>query len=393
MIRPAVLLVAAGLSVGAYAYLGYPLLLMLLCLVRRRRPRQDAPPIWPLVSITVPAYNEEAAIRATLDALLAIDYPSDRRQILVVSDASTDGTDMIVAGYADRGVELLRMPVRGGKTAAENAAQGLLRGEIIINTDASVRIDRAALKPLLSVFGDPTIGVASSRDVSVSRAVDTANLGEAGYVGYEMWVRRLETLVYGIVGSSGSLYAIRAQLHKTLVPEALSRDFASALFAREQGFRAVSVPDAVCFVPRARSLHGEYRRKVRTMTRGLETLWYKRSLLDPVRYGAFAFMLASHKLVRWLVPWGIALALPALAALSVRELWARFALGLGLLFIGMGVAGWLMPEERGLPRIVAIPAYVCSGLVAALHAWINALGGDLNPVWEPTRRDSVRRIS
>ena len=88
---------------------------------------------FPSVSIVVPAYNEEAQIRGAIEALIGQDYPADRRQILILSDASTDRTDEIVREYEADGVELLRMPVRGGKTAAENASVALLRGEIIIN--------------------------------------------------------------------------------------------------------------------------------------------------------------------------------------------------------------------------------------------------------------------
>src|SRR6185436_9788106 len=97
---------------------------------------------------------------------------------------------------------------------------------------ASVRLAKDCLKPLVAHFSDPTVGVASGRDVSVARVEDTANGGESGYVGYvgyEMWVRDRETQLSGIVGASGCFYGIRAQLHMTLVPEALSRDFASAL--------------------------------------------------------------------------------------------------------------------------------------------------------------------
>src|SRR5439155_25391253 len=103
---------------------------------------------------------------------------------------------------ADRGVELLRLPERRGKTAAENAARAHLRGTIIVNTDASVRIALQALKTLVAAFADPTVGVASGRDVSVARVGAEANAGESTYVGYEMWVRDLETRVSGIVGAS-----------------------------------------------------------------------------------------------------------------------------------------------------------------------------------------------
>jgi cellulose synthase/poly-beta-1,6-N-acetylglucosamine synthase-like glycosyltransferase len=381
----AVFLLALGLGIAVYAYLGYPALLKLVSLVRTRRPDVAEPAAWPLISITVPAYNEERSIAATLEALLAIDYPADRRQILVVSDASSDRTDEIVRGFAGRGVELLRMPVRGGKTAAENAAQGHLRGEIIVNTDASVRLAPDALKPLIACFTDPQVGLASGRDVSVAQIDGDVNRGESGYVGYEMWVRDLETRVGSIVGASGCFYAIRSDLHATLFPSALSRDFASALITRKNGYRAVSVNEAVCFVPRMQSLRREYRRKVRTLTRGLETLWYKRRLLNPVKYGLFSWMLASHKLVRWLAPWGLVLAAVGwlLLAASLRSVLLALPLAAVLL---LAAAGWFWPENRRAPRFVSVPAYVVSGIIAALEAWIRALRGELNPMWEPTRR-------
>ena len=380
--------IALGLGIALYAYLGYPLLLKLLGLLQTRPAHDREPAEWPFISITIPAYNEEHAIAATLDAILATDYPADRRQILVVSDASSDRTDDIVRGYADRGVELLRMPVRGGKTAAENAAQHHLRGDIVVNTDASVRIASNALKPLIARFADPSVGVASGRDVSVAQVDRDLNAGESGYVGYEMWVRDLETRVESIVGASGCFYAIRRPLHMTLFPAALSRDFACALIAREQGFRAESVNEAVCFVPRIQSLRSEYRRKVRTLTRGIETLWFKRRLLNPVRYGLFAWMLASHKLVRWLAPWGLALAglgwLLLAAALHSAVLFGVFVVPLLL-----AAGGWLWPEGRPAPRVVTVPAYVVSGVIATMDAWLRALRRELNPVWEPTRRVAV----
>ena len=379
-------IVAGSAGVVLYAYAGYPVLLWLLGQTRRRPAVPADPPQWPRISITVPAYNEEASIAATLERIVGADYPADRRQVLVVSDASTDRTDAIVQGYASRGVELLRLPQRGGKTAAENAAWGHLHGDIVINTDASVRIHPAALKALIRDFTDPTVGVVSSRDVSVATADDTSNAGEGGYVGYEMWVREQETRLGGIVGASGSLYAIRSALHRTLVPAALSRDFASALIARENGFRAVSAPGAICYVPRVSSLHREYRRKVRTMTRGLETLWFKRHLMNPFRHGSFALMLISHKLVRWLVPWALLAGLLGVAVLAVSQPLARVPLALALASMLMGLAGWLWPDERAIPRLLALPAYLYSGLLAALHAWINALSGEMNPIWEPTRR-------
>ncbi len=371
---------------GVYAYLVYPGLLRLLSRGTRSAFPTADPAEWPEISIVVPAYNEEASIRRTIESLLDLDYPADRRQILIVSDCSTDGTDAIVAEYADRGIELQRMPVRSGKTAAENAALAWLRADIVVNTDATIRILPTSLKPLIAAFQDPAIGVASGRDVSVGDITVEGNQGESGYVGYEMWVRSLETRVASIVGASGCFYAIRRELHETLVPSALSRDFASALTAREHGMRAVSVDAAVCLVPRTASLRREFRRKIRTMARGLETLWYKRQLLNPFRHGAFAWMLWSHKLVRWLVFLVWPLALVGLVLLAWDSALARGVLVLVLAGLGLGLLAWRAPEGRPLPRLVALCGFAVVSHVAGLVAWSKALRGELNPIWEPTRR-------
>jgi cellulose synthase/poly-beta-1,6-N-acetylglucosamine synthase-like glycosyltransferase len=338
-----------------------------------------------VISISLPAYNEEGSIGRTIESLLALDYPADRRQIVVVSDASTDRTDEIVRSFADRGVELLRLPERGGKTAAENAAAGMLRGDIVVNTDATIRILPDALKPLIRAFQDPTIGVASGRDISVGDITSDANSGESGYVGYEMYVRDLETRFGSIIGASGCFYAIRRELHQALFPEALSRDFASALISREHGLRAVSVRDAVCLVPRAPSLQVEFRRKVRTMARGLDTLWYKRHLLNPFRFGRFAWMLASHKLARWLVFLTLPLAVLGLFLWSLEGLAGQVALGLAALGAAIGVAGVRWPNPPP-PRLFALAGFLLASHVAGFLAWLKAFRGERNPIWEPTRR-------
>jgi len=381
-----VALVVAPVVLVLYAYVGYPLVLGAMARLRPP-PEAPAPPAdWPPISITIPVYNEAAQIRDTLESILAIDYPADRRQILVVSDASTDGTDDIVAGYANRGVELLPLHPRAGKTAAENAARRQLRGEIVVNTDASIRIYPDALKRLVVWFRDPEVGVASGNDVIVAPDGTGEPGGEASYVGYEMKVRGLETRVDGIVGASGCLYAIRAGIHDYVLPARYSRDFAAALVAREQGFRAVSVPDALCTVPRAGSLRQEYRRKVRTMVRGMDTLILKRHLMNPFRHGAFAWMLLSHKLCRWLVPVAGAGAILGLALISVSQPWARWLLGAGLIVAVLAAAGWYWSGRRPLPAPLSLLSYLVAGNVAALAAWLRVLRGAGNPVWEPTRR-------
>jgi hypothetical protein len=212
--------------------------------------------------------------------------------------------------------------------------------------------------------------------------------GEGKYVGYEMGVRRLETRLAGIVGASGCFYAVRREIHRTPLPDGLSRDFAAALLTRRAGYRAVSVDEAVCLVPRSASLHAEYRRKVRTITRGVQTLLHLRALLNPLVYGAFAWMLWSHKVCRWLVPWAGMLALAAVLAAAPSATWARIVGGMGMAMLALGVLAARGGASR-LPRVLALPAFLAMGQLAAMHAAVRALRGQAAPTWEPTRREAA----
>lgn len=382
----ALLLVLAAPALFVYAYAVYPVLLWLAGL-RVRRNRVLSSSEWPTVTVTLPVYNEERNIRDKLEELLQLDYPSEKLQILVISDASTDGTERIVAEYASRGIELVRLSSRRGKTAAENAAGRAARGSIIVNNDATVRIPSHALKDLVGVFADPTIGVASGRDVSIGGGASESNRSESQYVGYEMWLRSLETRMGSIVGASGCFYGIRAAIYDAAFPEELSRDFASALMARAHGLRAVSVDAAICYVPRAAALNTEFRRKVRTMARGVETLWRWRRMLNPARYGMFAFMLMSHKLCRWLIYLFlpcvyVGLAILAASSLSAALLFASVTGGLLL-----AALSWYRAQRGArVTRLEALLGFSLASACAGFLAWAKVLRRQQNPIWEPTRR-------
>jgi cellulose synthase/poly-beta-1,6-N-acetylglucosamine synthase-like glycosyltransferase len=381
----ALILAAAPFVIALYAYVAYPLILWIVANVRPRSDSARAFASWPSVTITVPVYNGVASIAATLEFLLASDYPREHLQILVVSDASTDGTDDVVGTFADRGVELLRLPERRGKTTAENAALAASRGEILVNIDSTILVPAESLRKLVSVFDDPTIGVASGRDVSVGDADNQGTRAESGYVGYEMWVRQLETRVGSIVGASGCFYGSRRQVHARALPAGLSWDFAAALIARKQGYRSVSVPAAVCIVPRSALIRTELRRKVRTMARGLSTLFYHRALMNPLQYGGFALMLISHKLLRWLPYLLGPIALVALCVLAVESMIARVLLALVTAGFVAGIAG-IRQRNSALARPLALAGFVVAVFSAGFLAWWEALRQTQMATWEPTPR-------
>lgn len=379
-------LIAAPLVLGGYAFIGYP---GVVWLWSRRRPAYTLPPApaeWPELTILIVAYNEARRLRPTLEHALATDYPTDRLNVLVVSDASSDGTDDLVLQYGDPRVRLLRMPVRSGKPAGENAAGAMLRGDIVVSIDASILIPRDSLKPLVRALLDPAVGLASGRDISIGDEAREGNKAESSYVGLEMTLRHLETRVHSIVGASGCFYANRRHLQQVQLPTELARDFAAASVARAHGYRAVSVDDATCLVPRTPTLKAELRRKSRTMGRGLDTLVYLRGMMNPFRYGSYAFMMVSHKLVRWLL-------FPSLLGWLVGPLlllrtapWTLL-LTIGML-VGLVVARLVIvwPDNRRLPRLIALPGYVFISIVAGWMAWWHLLRNEKSAMWEPTQR-------
>lgn len=381
----AVIIAAAPIVTALYAYVAYP---AILWAVTRRRACGNAGSRandWPVVTLTVPVYNAVRSIRTTLERLLELDYPRDRLQLLVLSDASDDGTDEVVREFAGRGIELVRAPTRRGKTAAENAAVAVARGDIIVNVDATVVVPAGSLKPLIRVFDDPTVGVASGRDISVGAADKHATGAESGYTSYEMWVRDLETRAGSIVGASGCFYGIRRRIRVAALPPGLSWDFASTLMARQQGYRSVSVSEAVCIVPRTGEIRFELRRKARTMARGLSTLFYSRELMNPFKYGRFALMLISHKLLRW-VPYLLApVAVLALGLLAARSSIA--AVLFGAVVVGLLTGAAVVRYGRPIAfKPLAFAGFTVAALSAGFLAWCDAIRGTRMVTWEPTPR-------
>jgi cellulose synthase/poly-beta-1,6-N-acetylglucosamine synthase-like glycosyltransferase len=378
----------------AYAYIGYPLLLRLASR-RRGGPRIVAdPPRWPRVTIVISAYNAERTIARTLDPLLRIDYPKELVQILVASDGSTDGTDALVRDYADRGVELVRVP-RGGKTAAENALAAHVRGEIVVCTDASVIVHPKAIKQLARrIMSNARLGVVSGRSIVVDpetlATVDPTDAraagGEGGYSDFEHAVRSLETKFGAIVGATGGLYAQRAELFAIPLPAHVTRDLACTLVAVEQGYGSAQENDATCVVGSASSLRGEYRRKVRTMINGLDTVWCFRRLLRPRVSGWYAPRLWSHKLARVFAYLLTPLAGLGLVVLSANFWIARIALAGGIVAALLALVAVALPPTRRAPSIVSMCGYAVTGAIAALEAWWSFFRGKHAAVWEPTNR-------
>lgn len=364
-----------------YAYAGYPLALALLTRYRSR-PYPVAlidETRLPGISLIVPVHNERANIEAKLRNVRELAYPAGLLQTIFVSDGSDDGTDEVIRREMDERITLVTLPARGGKAAALNAGLARALHDIVVFSDASIIVSPDALQAIVAPFDDPEVGCVSGEDHIAQPG------GEGLYGRYELHLRRQESKLHSIVGASGSFYAQRRELCESFEPN-LAPDFLSVLRTVTRGYRAVSQPRARGRMAEVGTAADEFRRKVRTILRGITTLSRYRGLLNPFRHGLFAFELVSHKLARWLVPFFLLLLLASNFALAADSSFYRTLLALQLAFYGLAVAalsGWGR-LARSLP--VRVSVYFATVNLATLSAWLKYIAGARQEFWSPSRR-------
>jgi cellulose synthase/poly-beta-1,6-N-acetylglucosamine synthase-like glycosyltransferase len=360
-----------------YVYAGYPFLLWVIGAFQKR-PTQKAA-FYPSISILIAAHNEARNIRETIENKLGLNYPAEKLEVIVVSDASMDGTDDIVKRMSARNVHLLRQEPRQGKTAALNLAAARAEGEILVFSDANSLYQEDALKELMTNFADPQVGYVTGRMEYVTAKDSCIGDGTSGYMSYENWLRELETAVGSIVGVDGGIDAVRKSLYSPMDPSLLP-DLILPLGVVEKGYRVIYEPNAVLHEEALDESEKEYEMRIRVALRAFHAIWHKRALLNPFRYGLYPLKLLSHKLLRYLV--GYFLVLILLCSIIIQRPWS-------LLFAAAQIAVYLSaifllgnPPER-MPRLFRYLYYFCLINFASAIAFILFLAGQKKAVWTP----------
>lgn len=375
-----------ALAVLAYVFVGYPVLLRLLVWVRgaRRVRRAD---ITPSLSLVISAYNEATVIRHKVENALSLTYPPGAVEVVVISDASTDGTDAIVTEYASRGVRLVRQRERRGKTAGLNHTVPTLMGEIVVFSDANAMYEPDALMKLVRNFADPEVGCVTGEARYLPGGGTAADIGERAYWDYEIQIKKYETALGSMVGGDGAIYGIRRSLWREL-PEDAINDFLNPLQIVAAGWRAVYEPEAVCYEDTAGAMRIEYRRRVRIVSRSWRAVFQAPAVLNPRSAGLFAWSLISHKMLRWLS--GVFVPLAAIGAIGMfaqaLERWPRMAVGALAAAAALSAA---LPAGR---RLITMIFYFSVINVASLVGVIKGSIGRVSGVWAPLRQREPLRV-
>ncbi len=332
----------------------------------------------PSVSFVISAYNEADVIRRKLENTIALDYPRDLLEVVVISDASTDRTDAIAAEFtATHGVRVARQPERAGKTAGLNRTVPTLRGDIVVFSDANAVYERNALKMLVRNFADPQVGYVTGEARYVEGGKTAADAGERTYWDYEISIKKLETSLGSMVGGDGAIYAIRAFLWQTLPPAAIN-DFLNPLQIVSAGWRGVYEPEAICYEDTAGTPAREYRRRVRIVSRSWRAVFQAPGVLNPFRTGWFAFSLVSHKMLRWLTGGFAAAAAAGLVGMI-------FEAGNSWSLAAAGVAASGTIAFRPTRRVAALAGYFSIIQAASLVGVLKGTFGRVEGTWSTPR--------
>lgn len=370
----------------AYTYVGYPSLVWLIARFTPLRVRLRA--VTPTVTFVVVAHNEGRRITRRVRNLLSLDYPPAKRQIVVVSDGSTDDT-VARARAVSPEVQVIERPERQGKAAAFNAVLPGLTSEVVVLTDARQRFDRRAAIALVRHFADPTVGAVSG-DLVLRRQSDAeaGSQGAEAYWNFEKRLRWWESLADSTVGVTGAITALRRELFEPIPPDTVLDDVLIPLRIARRGYRVTFETTARAYDRLSARSRDEFSRKVRTLAGNFQLFGREPWLLVPWRNRLW-IQTMSHKVLRLALPLLFLLALVANSFLLDRPFYQlTFAAQLG--FYGLAALGGIWPGLRRRARLLVLPYTICFLAWATIVAFVRVLRGRQTATWDRVHAPALK---
>lgn len=346
-----------------YTYLGYGLLLYIILRLKRlfkgkpQRPEMPSDEQLPTMTLMICAYNEQDIVAEKMQNTRALDYPKDKFRVMWVTDGSTDQTNELLKAYPE--VDVVFSPERRGKTAALKHGLREVKTDYVAFTDANTMINREALREIVRRFEDKTIGCVSGEKRVAARNGEMAAEGEGLYWRYESTLKKWDSELYSTMGAAGELYAIRPELCREVPDNALLDDFMMSMLIVDEGHRIAYTPEAYALEYGSANIFEESKRKRRIAAGGLQSIWWLRRMLSPLRQPLVAFQYISHRVLRWsLTPIAMVILLIANIALVAigAGVFYTVLLVLQAAFYLAALLGWLL-SRRGIKNKLLYTAY------------------------------------
>lgn len=339
----------AMLLIVFYTYIGYGILLYIIIRLKRLlkgKPFEAVLPAddkLPTITLMICAYNEEDVVAEKMENTRAIDYPRDKFRVMWVTDGSNDRTNELLKAYPE--VDIVFSPERRGKTAALKHGLKEVKTRYVAFTDANTMINPDAMREIARQFMDSRVGcVSGEKRVTARNKGEMAAEGEGLYWKYESMLKKWDSELYSTMGAAGELYAIDPKLVREVPDEALLDDFMMSMYVVEDGYRIAYTPDAYACEFGSANIYEESKRKRRIAAGGLQSIWWLRSMLNPIRQPLVTFQYVSHRVLRWsLTP----IAMVVLLLTNIALVWMgagkvyTWVLILQAFILLMAFLGWL----------------------------------------------------
>lgn len=346
-----------------YTYIGYGMLLWVLVSIKRliygRQKKRELPPDneLPEVTLMICAYNEQDIVDFKMENTRQIKYP--KLKVVWVTDGSNDHTNDYLAKFHD--VEVIYSPERRGKTAALNHGLSLVKSELVVMTDANTMLNPESIQEIVRCFMDPKVAcVAGEKRVAARHEGQAAAEGEGLYWKYESTLKRWDGELYSAMGAAGELCAIRRSLYEPMPENALLDDFVMSLRMVDKGYKIAYTADAYAMEYGSADLTEESKRKRRIAAGGLQSIWWLRNMMNPLRQPVVAFQFVSHRVLRWsITPIALLLLIPLnvlLVFLKAGNIYTWIWV-LQLVFYLAAYLGYLLEQYGRRSKWLYVPYY------------------------------------
>lgn len=368
-----------------YTYLGYPLLIVLLAKFFPKTRKVDVLST-PTVTWIVPCFNEEAVISSKIENLMALDYPKNKLEVILITDGSTDRTVEYAKSYKE--VKVLHQNTRAGKAAAENRAMKFANGEIIVFNDANTMVSSNALKLMIKHYADPQVGgVSGAKGIIVDQKDTAASEGEGLYWKYESMIKNADSNFNSLMGAAGELVSFRSELVMDLPEDTILDDFMQSFNILKQGYIMIYEPKAKAEETSSINVEEELKRKMRIAAGGWQSMSRLPFMLNILKRPIQAWMYISHRALRWSVT---AFALPILYLLTAFSLESNNLLIIALFiaqstFYFIALIGHQF-RDKSLPESVLAIYYFVLMNYAVIVGFQRFIGGKQGGAWERSVR-------
>jgi|TARA_B100001971_G_C18234282_1_gene566060 cellulose synthase/poly-beta-1,6-N-acetylglucosamine synthase-like glycosyltransferase len=373
-----------------YAYLGYPIVLYMLSILFNYKKINSGNAInkWPGVDLLIAAYNEEKVIHSKIENSINLDYPSDKFNIWIASDGSSDRTNEIVRKYeaTNKNVHLLEFK-RTGKSGVINRSMNILNAEIVVFSDANTEYSKDVIKKLIRHFQDPNIGCVSGRLKYRNPGKTMSGIGESVYWRYETALKKLESKIGFVAGANGAVYAIRKNLFEPLHKNTINDDFTESMTIVKKGYMSIYEEKAMVFEDVAPSMQSEFKRHIRDGAGHYIAIIHLLGLLNPF-LGMKSFIYYSHRIFRWMVPF-LLIFIFIINILLLNNFIYQALFIFQCIFYMSAIIGWIGNNYKKIPFIIYIPFYFCNLNLALFLGFIKAVTNKQKPTWERTERNSL----